>query len=73
MLSKAIITTAVAGALALPLAVHAADYGSGKSASSGSPGATTRGGTPGATGNPSDTSQAGIGNTPGTPGSSSPR
>jgi EF hand domain-containing protein len=72
MLSKAIITTAVAGALALPLAGQAADYGSSNSASTGSPSTSTRGGTPGATGNASNTSQADIANTPGKPGSSSP-
>jgi EF hand domain-containing protein len=71
MLSKALITTAVAGALALPLAGYAADYGN-SSASTASPSTSTRGGTPGATSNPSNTSQADIGNTPGTPGSNSP-
>jgi len=71
MLSKAIITTAVAGALALPLAGQAADYGK-SSASSGSPSTSTRGGAPGTTGNAANTSQADIANTPGTPGSNSP-
>jgi hypothetical protein len=61
MLSKAIITTAVAGALALPLATFAA-----------SPSATTRGGAPGATDNAANTSQADIANTPGKPGSNAP-
>ncbi|HEY6864500.1 MAG TPA: EF-hand domain-containing protein, partial [Burkholderiales bacterium] len=66
MLTRTIIAAALAGAFAVPLAVHAADYGT---RSSSTPSASTRGG---AQADGSNTSQSDIANTPGKPGSSSP-